>query len=269
MSESDSAFVGSVPEVYDRYMGPMLFELQARDTADRFAGFAGEVLEIAAGTGRLTRALAERLAPGARLTATDLNAPMLEIARRAVGADRVRFQTADAQALPFADQSFDLVLCQFGIMFFPDKPRAAAEMRRVLRPGGRLVFNVWDDLEANDFCRVMTEAIERAFPQDPPGFLKRGPFSYHDRPEIERLLTSQGFEAVAFERVVLPTPAPSAAHAATGLCCGSPLAAEITARDPERLPRVLETVEQALRAAFGEGPITGDGRALLVTARAP
>lgn len=267
MNETDRAFVGSVPEVYDRFMGPMLFEPQARHLAQRYAGFGGVLLETAAGTGRLTQALAEVVAPSARITATDLNEPMLARAAAVVGDKRITWQQTDALALPFAAASFDEIVCQFGVMFFPDKGAGFAEARRVLRPEGAFRFNVWDDLEANDFCRVMTATLERDFPQDPPGFLKRGPFSYHNRTEIGRTLKVAGFSSVEFETVVLPTPAASADDAATGICRGSPLAAEIEGRDPGRLPRVVEAVASALRDTFGSGPISGLGQALLVTAR--
>lgn len=268
MATSDSAFVGSVPDLYDQYLGPMLFEPYAVNLAARFAGFTGDLLELAAGTGRATRALAARVSSDARITATDLNAPMLERAERVVQAPNLTWRQADAQQLPFDADSFDAVACQFGVMFFPDKPGAFREARRVLRSGGRLAFNVWCDLEANDFPRITRDLLAARFPDDPPGFFERGPFGYQDVEAIRADLVSAGFGEIGFEAVDLDTPSPSAADAAIGLCRGSPLAAEIEARHPGALNGVVEAVADTLARAFGPGPIAGKGRALVVTARA-
>ena len=192
MSVTDTAFTGSIPRLYERCLGPMLFEPFAQELAARFAGFEGDVLETAAGTGRVTRALAAA-APAARITATDLNAAMLEEAQRIGGADGVTWRAADALALPFADASFDAVVCQFGVMFFPDKAAGYGEARRVLRPGGRFVFSVWDRLEANALSHVAQAAVAGLFPDDPPLFLARTPFGYHDAGAIAAALMAAGF----------------------------------------------------------------------------
>ena len=265
MTQADSAFVGSIPELYDRSLGPMLFEPYALELGRRFAGFDGALLETAAGTGRATRALA-RAAPGAAITATDLNPPMLARAAEVVDAPNVVWREADALALPFADASFDAVACQFGVMFFPDKIAGFAEARRVLRPGGRLVFSVWDRIEDNDIPLLVRDTVTALFPDDPPGFLARGPFSWHDKAKIREALAQAGFGAVEIETVTLPTPARSAAEATTGLCKGSPMAGEIEARRPGALEATVEAVVQALTRRFGEGPFDGRGQALVVTA---
>lgn len=262
---TDAAFVGSIPDLYERYLGPMLFEPYARDTARRFEGFEGDLLETAAGTGRVTRALA-RAAPRARITATDLNQPMLDTAASLGAAPNVAWRQADAQALPFADASFDAVVCQFGVMFFPDKAAGFAEARRVLAPGGRFVFSVWDDLAANDISRIVAEAVAEAFPKDPPTFFARTPFGYHDREAIGPALLAAGFGAVRFDVVSLELRSPSARDAASGLCLGTPLRGEIEARDPEGLDAATEAAAAALAEAFGDGEIVGMGRAITVTA---
>lgn len=266
MSTSDRAFVGAIPELYDRYMGPMLFEPFAQDLARRFAGFAGALLETAAGTGRVTRALAMAAAPDARIVATDLNEPMLARAAQVVQAANVEWRQADAQALPFTDGAFDAVVCQFGVMFLPDKARGYAEARRVLSPDGRFVFSVWDRLQANDISRVLQEAVSGCFPGDPPTFYARTPFGYNDKAEIEAALLGAGFALITVETVVMTTPSPSARDAAVGLCLGSPLRSEIEARDPARLEAVVDVATEALLNAFGPGEITGRGQALVVTA---
>jgi ubiquinone/menaquinone biosynthesis C-methylase UbiE len=266
MSEADRAFSGSIPELYDRHLGPMLFEPYALDLARRFEGFQGAVLETAAGTGRVTRALAAAIDPRATLTATDLNEPMLARAAEAVHAPNITWRQADAQALPFGDDTFDAMVCQFGVMFFPDKAAAFSEARRVLKPGGRFVFNVWDSLQANDVSRVAHETVAALFPDDPPEFMTRTPFGYHDEPRIRSTLTEAGFADVQVEVVALPTPAKSAAEAAVGLCSGTPLRGEIEARRPEGLDTVIDAVAQALSRQFGQGPVLGKGQALVVTA---
>ena len=266
MTQADSAFVGSIPELYDRCLGPMLFEPYALDLGQRFAGFEGALLETAAGTGRATRALA-RAAPAAAITATDLNPPMLARAAEVVDAPNVVWREADALALPFADASFDAVACQFGVMFFPDKVAGFAEARRVLRPDGRLVFSVWDRIEDNDIPLLVRDTVSALFPDDPPGFLARGPFSWHDKARIREALAQAGFGAVEIETVTLPTPAQSAADATLGLCKGSPMAGEIETRRPGALEMTVEAVVQALTRQFGEGPFAGQGQALVVTAR--
>ncbi|MDB5422846.1 MAG: SAM-dependent methyltransferase [Phenylobacterium sp.] len=267
MSEQDRAFTGSIPEIYDRYMGPMLFEPYALDLARRFTGFAGALLETAAGTGRVTRALAQALSPRAAITATDLNAPMLARAAQVVRAPNVTWREADAQALPFGDASFDAVVCQFGVMFFPDKAAGFSEARRVLKPGGRFVFSVWDSLEANDISRAVHEAVASLFPDNPPSFYARTPFGYHDEAQIRAALAKAGFGEVEVERVALPTRSGSAADAATALCTGTPLRAEIEARRPDGLEDVVRAVTPALAREFGQGAVVGRGQALVVSAR--
>lgn len=267
MPQTDQAFVGAIPEIYDRLLGPTLFEPYAQELAARFKGFDGELLETAAGTGRVTRALAEA-APLAAITATDLNEPMLAKAASSVRAANVRFQQADAQALPFPDHRFEAVVCQFGVMFFPDKAKAFAETRRVLRPHGRFVFNVWGDLAHNDIARGVHEAVAAFFPQDPPAFLARTPYGWNDRQVITAALSAAGFADVQVETVALPTPAASAADAARGLCLGSPLRGEIEARGPDRLEPAAQAAAEALEARFGAGRIAPPGQALVVTARA-
>ena len=267
MSNADQ-FAGSIPELYDRFMGPMLFEPFAVDTARRFDGFEGALLETAAGTGRVTRQLAQA-APRAAITATDLSDAMLARAAAVVDAPNVTWRQADALALPFEDASFDAVVCQFGAMFFPDKTAGFAEARRVLREGGRFVFSVWDDLEANDASWIVQEAVAALFPDDPPRFFARGPFGYHDRERIRGHVLEAGFGAVEIETVRLPTPASSAGDAAFAMVAGTPLRGLIEAIDPARLDEAVEAAAQALLTHFGGGAFTGTGQAVVITASAP
>ena len=267
MATQDSAFTGSIPQLYDSCLGPMLFESYAADLARRAAALKpARVLETAAGTGIVTAALAAAL-PGAEVIATDLNEAMLDVAaRRAPG---VRFQPAEAQALPFGDREFDLVVCQYGVMFFPDRIGAYGEARRVLKPGGAFLFNAWDNLAANPIAQIVEEAVAAMFPGDPPGFLGRTPYGYADAGRIADDLAAAGFEAVEIDPVQLPCRAASARQAAVGFAHGSPLRMEIEARDPARLEEAADLATAALERALGSGPIEAPMAANVVLARAP
>lgn len=262
----DDLFGGSVAEVYETRMGPMLFEPYAADLANRLRGRpADRVLEIGAGTGMLTRALASALPPRTAIVATDLNQAMLDRAA-AVGVSRsVEWRQADAARLPFGDGTFDLVVCQFAVMFFPDKPRAFAEVRRVLAPGGAFIFSVWDRLEDNEFAETVDEALAALFPQDPPRFMARTPHGYYDRPSIERDLAAGGFHAPPqLETVAARSRAASPLAAAIAFCQGTPLRTEIEARDG-RLDDVTAAAAAALSVRFGAGAIDGRMQAHLIS----
>jgi len=202
MSEVDKTFTGSIAEVYETYFVPLIFAPYARDLAPRVAAASPQrVLEIAAGTGVVTRALRALLPPSVEIVATDLNQAMLDVAAKTVTGGTVEWRQADAMALPFADASFDAVVCQFGAMFFPDKAKAFAETRRVLRPGGTFHFNVWDRIVDNEFTDVVTDALAAMFPDDPPRFMARTPHGYHDVNAIRAHLKAAGFEDVSVATV--------------------------------------------------------------------
>ncbi|HEX8261377.1 MAG TPA: class I SAM-dependent methyltransferase [Allosphingosinicella sp.] len=266
MVASDTAFAGSIPKFYHRCLGPFLFEPYAEDLARRAAGLGPRrILETAAGTGIVTAALARAL-PEAEIIATDLNPDMLRVARSHVDSPRVAFATADAQSLGFAEARFDLVVCQFGAMFFPDRVGAYREARRVLDRGGTLLFNVWDRLDANPASQAVSEALAALFPNDPPGFLDRVPFGYHDPARIEADLRAAGFESIAVETVAKRSRG-SAREVAPGLCQGSPLRAEIVARAPDRLDEATEAAVAALVRRCGD-PVDAAMSAHVFTARA-
>lgn len=266
MVSTDAAFAGSIPEFYDRCLGPFLFEPYAADLAARAAALGPRrILETAAGTGIVTAALAAAL-PEAEIVATDLNPDMLRVAAGKLDSPRVTFAPADAQSLPFPDAGFDLVVCQFGAMFFPDRVAAYREAGRVLRPGGAFLFNVWDRLEANPASRAVAEAVARLFPDDPPSFIQRVPFGYHDKAAIEADLRSAGFTSVETETVGKRSRGDAAALA-PGLCQGSPLRAEIEARAPDRLEEATEAALAALVRLHGD-PVDAAMSAHILTARA-
>lgn len=257
MSGSDKVFSGSIPDIYDEYLVPLIFEDHAADLARRMAVHEPRhVLETAAGSGVVTRAVARLLGPDARYTVTDLNQPMLDRAARMQGADgRISWTRADALDLPFADGSFDIVLCQFGVMFFPDRVKGYAEARRVLRPGGRFLFNIWDGIATNEFADAVTRAAGELFPDDPPLFLARTPHGHGDTGVIRAELEAAGFGGIDIETVTGASRAPSPRHPALGYCQGTPLRNEIEAREPEWLERVTENAARAIARRWGEGPV--------------
>jgi SAM-dependent methyltransferase len=267
MEDPAQLYSGSVPALYDRYRGPVFFEPFARDLADCLADMhAGKLLEIAAGTGIVTRELARVLPESVSIVASDISQAMLDFAAAQPGLARIRWRQADALALPFDDAKFDAVLCQFGVMFFPDKVAGYRQARRVLKAGGRFVFNVWDRIENNEFCCIVCEAMARLFPDNPPDLLARTPYGYFDTDLIRTELTQAGFGKIAIETVNRQSASPSARDLATGFCQGSPLRSEIEERDPNRLGEATDAATEMLQSRFGDGPIVGKMRAHVITA---
>jgi ubiquinone/menaquinone biosynthesis C-methylase UbiE len=244
VAETD-VFKHSTPAQYDRYMGPLLFEPYARYVAQRVAALRPDrILETAAGTGIVTRAVLEAV-PKATIVATDINPAVVDFAAQHVESEAVTFQRADAQDLPFEDASFDLALCLFGVMFFPDKIRANAEACRVLRSGGHYVLVTFNRLELNPVPKAAGEAVASLFPDD-PRYMERGPFSYTDPGVMEADLRAGGFESIELETIELSSPV-TALDAAHGIVLGSPFRAEIERLDASALERATAAVEQALQ----------------------
>ena len=265
MTTTDTVFAGSIPAIYDQYMVPLTFAPYAQLVAERAASFQpNHILETAAGTGVVTEAL-HRALPRADIVATDLNAPMLEQAKGRLSASNLRFQPADAQALPFADSSFDLVICQFGVMFFPDKVRANAEARRVLRQGGRYMLVIWDRIEHNLATMTAGRAVGELFPIDAARFYERVPFRYHDVGLIERDLLAAGFTDIEFETVELRSRAASARDAAIALVQGTPMRSDIEQVAPDMLGRATDAACEALRQFEGPNGFDAPMSARLVT----
>ncbi len=264
---SDKVFTGSIAELYETYLVPLLFEPYAADLAARLASRPlGRVLEIAAGTGVATRAMATALPEAVSIVATDLNQAMLDQAAARGTARPVEWRQADAMALPFAAGTFDAVVCQFGAMFFPEKGRAYAEVRRVLRPRGLFVFNVWDRIQENEFADIVTTALAALFPEDPPRFLARTPHGYHDHETIKRDLAAGGFTgSPAVTTLAARSRAGSCEHPALAYCQGTPLRNEIEARDASRLTEATTLAAEAIARRFGREAVDGKIQAHVVT----
>lgn len=270
MSDTDKLFAGAVPRLYETHLVPLIFEPYAADLSERIKSRrVARLLEVAAGTGVVTRALAVALDPSASIVATDLNQAMLDEAA-AVGTTRpVDWRQADAMALPFRAGDFDAVVCQFGAMFFPDKSKAFAEARRVLKPGGTFIFSVWDRISENEFADSVTTALESVFPNDPPRFLARTPHGYHDLRTIERDLGLAGFQkSPQIVTVAARSRAQSARIPAIAYCQGTPLRNEIEARDASRLSEATDVAAKALAKQFGPHAIDGKIQAHIVVVEA-
>ena len=262
----DRVFSGSVPKLYESYLVPLIFEPYAADLTARLVTRPPQrLLEVAAGTGVVTRAVARALPSSTSIVASDLNQAMLDEAAAVGTARPVEWRQADAMRLPFADGAFDAVVCQFGVMFFPDKPRAFAEARRVLRPGGVFIFNVWDAIEQNEFADTVTTALASVFPSDPPRFLARTPYGYHDRAAIARDLGGGGFvNAPQIDTIAARSLAPSPREPAVAFCQGTPLRNEIESRSGATLADATDAAARALARQFGPGPISGKIQAHVV-----
>lgn len=262
----DTVFAGSIPELYDSHLVPLIFEPYAADLAARVAALnPSRVLETAAGTGVVTRAMSRALGADVELIATDLNQPMLDRAASVGTAWPVRWQQADAMQLPFDDASVDVLVCQFGVMFFPDKAHAFSQARRVLRPGGSLIFNVWDRIEENEFADTVTTTLAGLFPDDPPRFMARTPHGHFDQQVIAADLARAGFDSSPrFETVATRSRAESAREVAVAYCQGTPLRGEIEARGGVGLAEATAACASAIAERFGTGAVDGKIQAHVV-----
>ena len=267
MAETSLSFSGSIPQLYDRYLGPVLFEPYAADLARRVAAHArGPVLEMACGTGIVTQQLRAHLTPEIEIVATDLSQPMLDYARTKLATlKKVDWRQADIAALPFPDASFAAVVCQFGLMFVPDKQAAFREARRVLGKGGLFAFNVWDGITTIPYAHIAHETLAKLFPADPPQFLT--PFTFNDHEVLRQLLTTHDFGDVHLETVTLEVRSESAKALAIGFVQGSPLSAAIQERGAS-FEFVVAAVAEALAQHGGAAPFRSTLQAVVVTARA-
>jgi SAM-dependent methyltransferase len=258
-------FDGTIPENYDRYLGPFLFEPYARDLAGRIEFTAGlNILELACGTGILTRHLAPQLPESAELTTTDINADMLTFAQEKLAAPNILWDTVDMAAIPYADELFDLVVCQFGLMFTPDKSKTVAEIHRVLKKGGKLIFNVWANIADNPIWRINVSLISTFFPNAPLR-TELGPFSMADQHSGLSLLQLAGFTRYEVESVGITGECDTAADATNGFSLGSPLYNSLR-KDPSLLDNFRRTMQEAIISELGNSPVRSPLRAWVFTA---
>lgn len=250
---AEASFGGSVPENYDRLLVPLIFENYANDLADRAnAPAGGRVLETACGTGIVTEKLRNRLPQDTAIVATDLSPDMQAVAiAKLKDHDSISFEIQDGTALTYGDNSFDEVVCQFGIMFYPDKAKGYAETARVLKPGGKFIFNVWDSLDNNPLMALADKAAAAMIPDDPPAFMKT-PFGYFDQNEIQTALQTAGFSRIDISVLPSASRAESARSVATTFATATPLAPIFVERGTER---TIDELEAIIANEYGDGPI--------------
>ncbi len=261
------AFSGDIPKYYDTYLGPMFFEPFAIDMADRISKVHPEyLLELACGSGRLTRLLPSVLSPEANIVATDINPAMVSFAKSKLQDAKIDWMEVDAVSLPFKDASFDCIAVQFGVMFYSDRKKAFKEALRVLKPGGTLIFSSWDEIKKNPMPFIVDEALKHFFPVDTPSFYSV-PFSYFDEEAIKAELNQSGFEDVHIDLVKLNGYSKSPKDAAKGLIQGTPTVTAINDRDDEKLPQILDYLEEKIKSRFGSEALNVPLQALVVTCR--
>jgi len=264
----DSSFTTDVARFYESNLVPLIFRPYAKDLAARVRAVQpSHVLEIACGTGVVTRALSKALGENSSIIATDLNQAMVEHAKEISTTYPVEWRQADVMRLPFPDDSFDVVACQFSVMFFPDRIAAYKEIRRVLKPTGSFHFSVWNELDRNDFARAVTKALELRYPENPPLFLDRTPHGHGNTREIEADLNAAGFDVTSFTQLDEVSRAVSPEGPAIAYCQGTPLRNEILDREPDGLLAATQDAAKALELEFGQGPIEGKISGVVVVAR--
>ncbi len=255
MVDSASQFIGDIPENYDKGLGPIIFDDYAADLSRRAAAMhPTRVLELACGTGIVSRKLKSAFGADTHLTVTDLNAPMLAVARGKFSVDEnIEFATANAMQLDFPDNHFDLVVCQFGVMFFPDKQASFREALRVLRPGGSYLLNTWGEMSENPFSQIAHDVSAQFFSKDPPGFY-RVPFSYADPTAVCGDMLLAGFQKIEHETICLQKKVKNWEAFARGLVFGNPLIGEIKEHGNINPDDVMGAIKQRLHADFGPEP---------------
>lgn len=262
-----TAFTGSVPANYDQYLGPVLFEPYAVDIVARIdKSNYHHVLELACGTGRVTKHLASLLQQDNHVIATDLNAAMIEVARNIVKDPKIKWMVADAQELPFSDDTFDHIICQFGVMFFPDKLKAFKEAYRTLQTGGRFLFNTWGSLDVNPRPAIIRDVMEKIMGDGAPDFMTKGPYSFYDTAVIHDLLSNAGFNKITMEVVQKTTYYTTANDLIKGFADGSPLNGYLVKLSPSLQQEIRQRLREAIVAQFGETHIISPMEAIVCSA---
>ncbi|MBT3240914.1 MAG: methyltransferase domain-containing protein [Chloroflexi bacterium] len=270
MDKSSIAFTGTIPEYYDKYFVPIIFEEYAENLAGRVSiPDGGNVLEIAAGTGVATKHLRDKLSPNVQLVITDINPSMLEKAKSKFSDDEnMIFQKEDASNLSFADNSFDTIISQFSMMFFPDKLSSLIEAKRVLKLGGKYIFNIWDSFEHNHVAETIHETVLRLSPNNPIKFFDV-PYSYYQIDEIKRILYEAGFGDITISVLPRVSKAPDAKTVAKAFIEGSPVSLQIIDYEGLELADAVNKVERAISKKYGTGEIEGKMQAIVFEATLP
>lgn len=266
MSENITTFSGSVPRNYDDYLGPLLFESFAIDLASRVNIAEGStILELAAGTGRLTRHLINQIPDSASLTATDLNADMLELGKEKIPDEKITWAVVDMLDIPYEDETFDLIVCQFGVMLVPDQLKVLQEIHRVLKKGGKVIYSVWGDITRNGIWNIGAKVVKSYLAIDPIMQVP-GPFSMQDESLVLKLMMEAGFGNSNIEAVTKQGTTPRAAVAAQGFIQGLPIYMIIKKKDPALVELIQEALEKELIKELGDVPMETPLYTLVITA---
>lgn len=260
-------FNGSVPEVYETVLGNFIFEPFAVDIVNRISNKnAFNVLELAAGTGRVTKHLIHAFSPNAKIVASDISLPMMEKAKLVVSSQNLTWQQVDIADIPFSEGSFDVIVCQFGVMFLQDKLRAFSEIRRVLKLGGQLLFSTWACIEENPIWKISNQVATKFFGPAPAAIQKSGPFSICNAVDAEAQLHDAGFIHTKVEKQRITSSISSASLAAKGFIHGLPLKDIIIKQNPEILSQIQEEMENSFADHFGNNPLTASFTAFVFEA---
>jgi ubiquinone/menaquinone biosynthesis C-methylase UbiE len=246
-----TSFTGSIPANYDRYLGPILFETYALDLAERVKSKKlDNVLELACGTGRLTRHLSKLVPENGHYIATDLNPDMMAVAQSKIADKKIEWRVANAQDLPFENNSFDLVVCQFGVMLFAEKEKAFAQVFRVLKPQGAFVFSVWDDIKYSPKVALVNKVMQDVTGANPADFLTKGPHSFYNKSEIRNLLMEAGFTNIQIEEVQKTVTLENPEDLFKGFTEGSPLRLYIEEQEPSLQQTIKDRLQKEFTAAY-------------------
>lgn len=251
MKQDSVQFTAGIAEIYEKYLAPVFFISTSKDLVTHIPGSPVKILELAAGTGQVTRLLAEKF-PNAEIFATDINPGMLDVAKRIVPFGNITWDIVNAEEIPYADDEFDALICQFGIMFFPDKQKALGEAHRVLKPGGTITFNTWDKLENNNICKIADDVVKSVFTEDPPQFYHI-PFSMYNTGEIRGMMNKAGFKNVKIENRKVQGYSDSIENAVIAFTEGNPIYNQIKERDESMLPKFKAALTEAFKSEFGDG----------------
>jgi ubiquinone/menaquinone biosynthesis C-methylase UbiE len=263
---SAQLYSGSIPANYEKYLGPYLFEPYALDIVELLQSDDCKlILELACGTGRVTNHLLKLISNEGKIIATDINPDMLQIAQTKVTDSKIAWRIADAHELPFDDNTFDHVICQFGVMFFTDKQQAFKEVYRVLSPQGKFVFNCWDSLDGNKRVGAVRDVMEDVFGNEAPDFLQKGAYSFYNVAAIKTLLDAAGFKNITIGHVHKIAPYTNVEDYINGYVDGTPLSTFLQARDASMRDVVKQKLRDALGDQFNSNPAT-EMTALVCTA---
>jgi len=264
---------GNAAETYEEALVPAIFAPWAPLVVDLAHPQEGErVLDVACGTGIVARTLASCVGPRGAVAGVDLNPGMLKVARRVCATEshsaaQIEWHEASADKLPFLDALFNVVCCQLGLQFFPDRAAALREMRRVLVPGGRLAVMVWRGIHESPGFAVLAEALERHV-GGAAAAIMRAPFGLSDSEELTALVRAAGFHDIVIQQRVGTVRFGSTEKLVSSYIAGSPLAGPISKASDAARQALVADVQNALGTYMSDTELTFPIAAQLLSGRA-